>query len=142
MRTSAATIHLTGSVPRVKPPEMGPYRSGDLSISVVESKDPARIFLGFDGRSIERDPRSSLGVFLSEVLAAAKASSSVIELHCQRLTYINSATITCLVEHIRNCLVQDVRLTVRYNGGVAWQSSCFKALSVLAKDERVTITPL
>lgn len=84
-----------------------------------------RVFLGFDGRSIERDPRLTLGVFLSEVLAAAKASSSDIELHCQRLTYINSATISCFVEFIRNCIVQDVRLTVRYSGAMLWQRSCF-----------------
>jgi hypothetical protein len=118
---------------------MGPYQAGDLSISVVESKDPARLFLGLDGRSIERDPRSTLGVFLSNVLASAKASSSDIELHCQRLTYINSATITCLVEFIRSCLIQNLRLTLRYNGALAWQKACFKALSVLAKDDRFTI---
>jgi hypothetical protein len=118
---------------------MGSYQAGDLSISVVESKEPRRVFLGFEGRSIERDPRTSLGVFLSEVLAAAKASSSDIELHCQRLTYINSATISCFVELIRNAIVQDVRLTLRYNGALAWQRSCFKALSALAKDDRFAI---
>lgn len=115
---------------------MGPYQAGDLAITVVESKDPARLFLQLDGRSIERDPRLTLGVFLSEVLASAKTSRSDIELHCQRLTYINSATISCLVEFIRNCIVQDVRLTLRYSGALAWQRSCFKALSVLAKDDR------
>src|SRR6185295_7703276 len=97
---------------------------------------------GFDGRSIERDPRVTLGPFLSEVVAAAKASSSDIEMHCQRLTYLNSATITCIVEFIRSCLVQDVRLSLRYNGALAWQKACFKALSVLAKDDRFTIVEL
>lgn len=130
---------MTGSLARVKPPVMGPYQAGDLAISVVESKDPARVFLGFEGRSIERDPRLTLGVFLSHVLASAKASSSDIELHCQRLTYINSATISCFVELIRNCIVQDVRLALRYSGALAWQRSCFKALAVLAKDDRFTI---
>jgi len=118
---------------------LGPYQVGDLAISVVVSKDPARLYLNFDGRSIERDPRSSLGVFLSEVVASAKASSSDIELSCQRLTYLNSATISCLVEFIRTSLLQDLRLSLRYNGGLAWQRACFKALSVLTKDDRFTI---
>ena len=110
-----------------------------MEITVVESDDPARLFLSCAGRSIEREPRLTLGVFLNGVLSHAMATHSEIEMQCQRFTYINSATISCLVDFIRRCTTESVRLTLRFDGTSAWQRSCFNALRVLAKDNRLSI---
>lgn len=136
----ASAKHLTRCCRGVNSRVVHPYRAGDLEITVVESDDPPRVFLGCEGRSIEREPRLTLGVFLTGALSRAMARGSEIELQCQRLTYINSATISCLVEFIRRCNSERVRLTLRFDGSSAWQRSCFNALRVLAKDDnRLTI---
>ncbi len=119
---------------------MEPYRTGDLEITVVTADEPSRVFLHWEGRSIEREPRLSLGGFLTGVLSRAAERGSEIEMRCQRLTYINSATISCLVEFIRRCGEQTVRLSIYFDGTSPWQRSCFNALRALVRpDDRLRI---
>ncbi|HSD89434.1 MAG TPA: hypothetical protein VLB44_18015 [Kofleriaceae bacterium] len=118
---------------------MEPFRTGDLEVGIVESDDPPRIFLLCVGRSIEREPRPTLGAFLAGVVTHAGTRGANVELRCQQLTYLNSATIACLVEFIRTCAQHSVRLTIQYDATSAWQRSCFNALQVFAKDDRLTL---
>jgi hypothetical protein len=115
---------------------MDSYRGGDLTIAVVDADAPPRVFLGWEGKSNERDPRRTLGAFLVQVVAHAKTRRASVELHLQKVTSINSSTIGCLVELIRAASVAAVPLVLRYDATVTWQRLSFEALGVLAKGDR------
>jgi hypothetical protein len=66
------------------------------------------------------------------VIAAER--SAAVELHCQRITYINSATIGCMVDMIHRCESASVPLTLRYDRASGWQRLSFEALKVLVKN--------
>jgi len=112
---------------------MDAYRGGDVAITVVESRDPARLYLSFSGRGNERDPRTTLAPFLKDVVDRAAEKQASVELHCQHITYINSATIGCVVDMIHRCESAAVPLTLRYDRAVGWQRLSFEALRVLVK---------
>ena len=122
---------------------MDSYRTAELSIALLETDAPARIFLSWEGRSSEREPRRTLGVYLRGVVDHAAARGAAIEMHFQRIAYINSATIGCLGELIRSATTAGVPLTLRYDASTTWQRISFEALGVFAKgDGKLVLEPV
>lgn len=119
---------------------MESYRGGDVAITVVEAREPSRLYLSWSGRGNERDPRTTLGPFLRSVVDRAAEKGAAVELHCQHITYINSATIGCVVDMIHRCEAAAVPLTLRYDRASGWQRLSFEALRVLVKGaNRLTV---
>ena len=112
---------------------MDSYRGGDVAITVIEAQEPPRVFLSWSGRGNEREPRQTLGPFLANVVDRAAEKSAAVELHCQRITYINSATIGCMVDMIHKAESATVPITLRYDRTSGWQRLSFEALKVLVK---------
>jgi hypothetical protein len=112
---------------------MDSYRGGDLTITVIEVTEPARFYVSLSGRGNEREPRNTLQPYLRELVDRAVSSRAAIELQCQRLAYINSATIGCVVDMIHRCEAATVPVTLRYDRGSGWQRLSFEALRVLVK---------
>lgn len=112
---------------------MDSYRGGDLTITVIEVTEPARCYVSLSGRGNEREPRNTLQPYLRGLVERAVANRAAVELQCQRLAYINSATIGCVVDMIHRCESAAVPVTLRYDRGSGWQRLSFEALRVLVK---------
>jgi hypothetical protein len=115
-------------------PGMNAYRGGDVAITVIEASGPPKLFVSWRGRGNEREPHQTLGPFLRSVVDRAAESQATIELHCQDITYINAATIGCMVEMIHWCEASQVPVTLRYARASGWQKLSFEALRVLVKN--------
>jgi hypothetical protein len=78
------------------------------------------------GRSASRD--GLLGVFLGDLLGAARAERRVLALHFERLAYFDSSTLAALVHLVRDAHAVGVGLNVVYDPRQRWQAVSFDAL--------------
>jgi hypothetical protein len=113
---------------------MDAYRGGDMAISVVEvDEPPPRLFLNWAGRGNEREPQKTLQPFLRDCVDRAAEKHASVELQCQKVSYINSATIGCMVDMIHRCESAALPVTLKYDRSSGWQRLSFEALKVLVK---------
>ena len=112
---------------------MESFRCGELTVSLLETSAPARLYLSWSGRGSDRDPQRTLTPFLQAVLDHALASHASIELRCQGLTYVNAATIGCIVDLVHRCEAAGVDVVVRYDATSRWQKLSFEAMRMLTK---------
>jgi hypothetical protein len=110
---------------------MQPLTTGDLQI--VPHVDPACVRLTWNGRSRARDPGSAVLPYVREACQAAKASGATLEMRFDVLEYMNSSTITAIVETIQLAKADGVPLVIIYDQKVRWQRSSFDVLAVFAE---------
>jgi hypothetical protein len=108
------------------------FTAGALNIEAMA--DPAMITLTWKGQSGDRQPGKLVGRYLSDALEAASTRKVPLEMHFETLQYFNSATITALIQTIREARAKQVRLRIVY-GAAQWQRLSFEALRVFARDE-------
>jgi hypothetical protein len=104
--------------------------AGDLKIDVDET-DPQRLKLHWKGASNSRDPASLLRAFFEVVIAEAARRSAAIELHFEKLSHFNSATVAALLRIIERVESKKLMLALYYDGSQRWQAHNFEAISLM-----------
>jgi hypothetical protein len=99
----------------------------------VGAHGPLRVF--WRGKSNERNPGKELAPFFASLIEAARLRRAPLEFHFGAMEYVNSATLTALVQYIEQCRSAAVKLTMVYDAERKWQRLSFDALSVLVKDD-------
>jgi hypothetical protein len=88
------------------------------------------IRLVWSGRSTARNPSEVLNPYLEKVAETAKGLGVDVEMHLQRLEYLNSSTIAALIRALRILRRQKTKTVLIYDGELGWQQRSFEALSV------------
>jgi hypothetical protein len=109
--------------------------AGDLVLVTeqVGAHGPLRVF--WRGKSNERNPGKELAGFFASLLEAARVRRAPLEFHFGAMEYVNSATLTALVQFIEQCRSAAVKLTVIFDAERKWQRLSFDALRVLVKGD-------
>jgi hypothetical protein len=108
---------------------------GDLVLVTeqVGAHGPLRVF--WRGKSNERNPSKELAAFFASLLESAQLRRAPVEFHFGAIEYVNSSTLTALVQFIERCRAVGIKLTVVYDTERKWQRLSFDALRVLVKDD-------
>jgi hypothetical protein len=111
------------------------FVAGDLVLVTeqVGAHGPMRVF--WRGKSNERNPAQELAGFFATLLDTARQRHAPLEFHFGAIDYVNSSTLTALVQFIEQCRGAAVRLTIVYDRERKWQRMSFDALRVLEKDD-------
>jgi hypothetical protein len=115
--------------------------AGDL---LVEARGTAaRLHLDWTGRSNARHPSVMLAPYFEAVLTRAKQSGCSIEVHFERLEFLNSSTVAAVIKLINDARDQNVRMHLTFDGQQKWQSLNFEALRVFEEaDGLLSIRPV
>src|SRR5437868_4097073 len=70
----------------------------DDSLTLVLEEQDSKYALTWVGQSKQRDPNKFLAPILTELLAASRSNNKNIEMDFQQLEYMNSSTITPIVQ--------------------------------------------
>jgi hypothetical protein len=109
--------------------------AGDLVIVTeqVGAHGPTRAF--WRGKSNDRHPGKVLGPFFAALLHSAGQRRAPLELHFGAVEYVNSATLTAVVQFIQQCAGATIKLVIVYDGERKWQRMTFDALQILVKED-------
>lgn len=108
---------------------------GDLRIDPSQKEGSSVLDLVWSGKGTERSPGTTITPWLTSCLAHAKDRSSSVRMDVSTVDHMNSATITTIVQIIRESRARDVKLTLVYDGKKSWQELSFGALSMFVKDD-------
>jgi anti-anti-sigma regulatory factor len=108
---------------------MNEYHQDDLHITVVTSHDD--VVVTWRGESDARNPRESLGPYLSEV--ARKLGSRTVRVTFAELTFMNSATVLPIMDFLKDLSKSATKVTVEYRQDLQWQVTSFRALRIVAR---------
>jgi hypothetical protein len=111
---------------------MESLKAGDLSIDVA--REAGTLGLSWKGKSTDRQPQRVLEPFFAIVLAEAERSKAALEMRFEQLQHFNSSTIGFLIQVIQDARARNVKLTLTYDGKLAWQRLSFDALRIFTKD--------
>jgi len=112
-----------------------PLAAGDLRIDPSQKDGSPVLELVWSGKGTERSPGATITPWLTSCLAHAKDRSSSVRMNVSSVDHMNSATITTIVQIIRESRARDVKLTLVYDGKKSWQELSFGALSMFVKDD-------
>lgn len=115
---------------------MNVLREGELTVERQElGADLIRV--DWSGKSSTRQPEELLNPFLYEVLDAALRKTASIDMHFEKLEYLNSSTVGVLVHFLQRARSHGVRLTFLYRKSLRWQRLSFEALRVFEQVDRL-----
>jgi hypothetical protein len=80
------------------------------------------------GKSNARDPVTVLRPFFTKVLEQAASRQLRVEMHFEKLEYLNSSTIAALIQLINAAQAKGVRLVLYYDAKQRWQTLSFDGL--------------
>jgi hypothetical protein len=109
--------------------------AGDLTIDPVQTQRGTPIGLLWKGKSNDRHPGKILGPYFSRMLDLASAQQVPLELHFETLEYLNSSTITAIIQVIQDARARSVKLVLAYDPSKRWQKLSFDALKVFVRDD-------
>lgn len=108
---------------------MSMFEYEGLKISVEEALGSTVI--DWTGESDTRDPSSHIGPYLSEL--ASRLHGKAVRLRFDGLQYMNSSTVTPIMQFVRELSAVAKRVTVHYDESVQWQATSFRAMRVVAR---------
>ncbi len=121
---------------------MTPLASAELSI-FPSQPSPHLLRLDWSGRSDFRRSDEVLAPFLNAALEEAKTTGAEIEMHFERVEFLNSSTIASLVQFLHRARAAGIGLYFTYRHNVRWQRLSFEALKVFEQlDRRIHVVPL
>ncbi len=109
--------------------------AGDLTIVPRQSGAGAALELLWSGKSNDRQPAKILGPYFGRMIEHARSQSVPMELHFETLDYLNSSTITAIIQVIQDARAQGVKLVIVFDPGRRWQKLSFDALRVFVRDD-------
>jgi len=105
------------------------YQAEKLRIDVVESGDT--VVLSWRGESDLRNPRQTLLPYLMKL--KDKLQARKVRLRFDELTYMNSASVTPLMEFISVIRTLAPEIVIHYRTDLAWQATSFRAMRIVAR---------
>ncbi len=110
---------------------MGPVvdtlTSGALVIE-ASAASPTTLRLDWTGRSTEQNPGDTLRPFFDAILTMASETGCGLELHFEELEFLNSSTVTAVIQVIRKARGQGTSLVIVFDQSRKWQVLSFDAL--------------
>lgn len=112
------------------------YIQGTLTIDLIYSDD--NVEMVWMGKSTARDPFDFVtGIF--DKLKNENLSLNLI-MNFTVLEYMNSSTITPIIQFLEKSQKQSISITIRYNKTLRWQLLSFTALEIYeTSDKRIQI---
>ena len=105
------------------------YRIEHLRIDVTESEDT--VVLAWRGESDLRNPRQTLLPYLMKL--KDKLQARKVSLRFDELKYMNSASVTPLMEFISAIRTLAPEIVIHYRTDLAWQATSFRAMRIVAR---------
>ena len=99
----------------------------DLLIEVDE-RETGVLVLNWLGRSASRNPGGVLHPWFDQLFGVARERGCALEMRFERLEHFNSSTIAVLIQLINSAQDRRIKLTVRYDANLRWQTLSFDAL--------------
>jgi hypothetical protein len=103
---------------------------GSLQIHVTPQKD-APTLIDWRGESDALDPSGDLTPYLQELSRTLKGKS--VEVRFNDLKYMNSSTVTPLMQFLKELAGVAENVTVSYRADLQWQVTSFRAMRVVAR---------
>lgn len=103
--------------------------AGDLIIDTVAHPELIEVF--WSGASNSRDPATTLKPFFTLLMAEAKTKKVRLEMHFEKLTHINSSTVSALIRFVQDAAKDGVPVALFYDGSLRWQEHNFRTISLL-----------
>lgn len=94
----------------------------------VDERQPGLLVLNWLGRSASRSPGALLHPWFEQLFAGARERSAAVEMRFERLEHFNSSTIAVLIQLINSAQDRRIKMTVRYDAKLRWQTLSFDAL--------------
>jgi hypothetical protein len=114
--------------------------AGDLRIAVRDDAKEPVLEMHWTGRSNDRQPERAVRPFVQAVFSAARARSSPVGMHFERLEHFNSSTVALLIDLIQEARNAGLHLEVVYDANLRWQRLSFETLKRLtAKDATIRV---
>ena len=105
------------------------YRADKLCIDVIDSGDT--VVLSWKGESDLRFPRQTLLPYLMALKDKLRARK--VRLCFEELTYMNSASVTPLMEFVSTIRASASEIVIHYRNDLAWQATSFRAMRIVAR---------
>ncbi|MEO8179787.1 MAG: hypothetical protein ABI895_13210 [Deltaproteobacteria bacterium] len=105
------------------------FQAESLRIEVSESKD--LVVLSWKGESDLRNPRQTLLPYLMSLRDKLRARK--VQMRFEELAYMNSATVTPLMEFISCIRTGATEIVIQYRNDLAWQATSFRAMRIVAR---------
>lgn len=109
--------------------------AGDLTIVPRQARAGAALELVWSGKSNDRQPGKILGPYFNKAIQHAASQSVPLELHFETLDYLNSSTITAIIQVIQEARGRGVKLVIVFDPNRRWQKLSFDALRVFVRDD-------
>jgi hypothetical protein len=123
----------------MKKPEL--FTNKFLTIQVVEHENS--IDVNWKGKSVDREPSKFISPILVKVLEMAGDLNKRIIMDFQRMSYMNSSTITPIIKILERAKNGMTKITIFYQKSLKWQELNFSALEIFkTKDNRLEIKGL
>jgi hypothetical protein len=106
------------------------YRTENLSIDVVDTRDAVSI--SWRGESDAANPRDELLPYLVQLINELR--SRKVKVHFEKLSYMNSATVTPIMEFLGQLRGIATEIDIYYRGDLQWQATSFRAMRVVARN--------
>jgi len=107
---------------------MKELNEGKLEIKVNEGAD--RTVLTWVGHSDAQEPARFLTPYLTELIE--NFSGGEILMDFSELSYMNSSTISPIIQFLKMADSKGIKTTLEYKGGSVWQNASFRALETLS----------
>jgi hypothetical protein len=103
---------------------------GNLQIK-VSTPEKLRTLVEWCGESDAMDPGSTLTPYLLEL--AQTLRGRMVELRFHQLKYMNSSTVTPVMQFVQELSGLAESVTVLYRADLQWQATSFRAMRVVAR---------
>ena len=94
----------------------------------VDERESGVLILNWLGRSASRSPGAVLHPWFEQLFSLARERNAALEMRFERLEHFNSSTIAVLIQLINSAQDRRIRMTVRYDANLRWQTLSFDAL--------------
>jgi hypothetical protein len=109
--------------------EVSQFEYENLKIQVEDRRGVT--YVNWTGESDSRDPAGSVGPYLS--LLAKRLRGRRVQITFDQLEYMNSATVTPIMQFVKELSDCAEKVIVKYDETLQWQATSFRAMRVVAK---------
>ena len=106
-----------------------------LKLTAVEEGDTIKVV--WEGKSNDRNPSIYLAPFFDKIIEIITQSNQKIEMDFTRLQYMNSSTITPVVQLLDKAREQGYSISLLYDKSKSWQEISFSAMSIFESNDPV-----
>ena len=106
------------------------FSNGVLTIDAEFVGPGSPLTLTWRGKSTDRAASKLLGPFLIASIDRARTLGVPVEMHFEKLDYLNSSTVTAIIQIAQDARRKSVRLAIVFDPSLRWQRLTFDALKV------------